>query len=81
MPQDAMRRAAEWSEAAEIFVVVGSSLAVQPAASFPVVAKRGGALLAIVNREPTPLDDLADYNYRGAIGEFFTKLNPLLSDG
>jgi NAD-dependent deacetylase len=81
MPQDPMRRAAEWSEAAEIFVVVGSSLAVQPAASFPVVAKRGGALLAIVNREPTPLDDIADYNYRGAIGEFFTKLNPLLADG
>lgn len=81
MPQDAMRRAAEWSEAAEIFIVVGSSLAVQPAASFPVVAKRSGALLAIVNRESTPLDELADYNYRGAIGEFFTKLNPLLADG
>ena len=80
MPQGAMRRAAEWSEVAEIFVVVGSSLAVQPAASFPVVAKRRGALLAIVNREPTPLNELADYNYRGAIGEFFTKLNPLLAD-
>ena len=81
MPQDTMRRAAEWSESAEIFIVVGSSLAVQPAASFPVVAKRSGALLAVVNREPTPLDDLSDYNYRGAIGEFFTKLNPLLADG
>jgi len=80
MPQEAMRRAAEWSETAEIFIVVGSSLAVQPAASFPVVAKRSGALLAIVNREPTPLDELADYNYRGAIGEFFTNLNPLLAD-
>jgi NAD-dependent deacetylase len=81
MPQAAMQRAQEWSEAAEIFIVVGSSLAVQPAASFPVVAKRAGALLAIVNREPTPLDDLADYHFRGAIGEFFTELNPLLSDG
>jgi NAD-dependent protein deacetylase/lipoamidase len=81
MPQAEMRRAQEWSAAADIFVVVGSSLVVQPAASFPVVAKRSGAMLAIVNREPTPLDDLADYTYRGAIGEFFTKLNPLLADG
>ncbi|HTM08007.1 MAG TPA: Sir2 family NAD-dependent protein deacetylase [Verrucomicrobiae bacterium] len=81
MPQAEMRRAQEWSGAAEIFIVVGSSLVVQPAASFPVVAKQNGALLAIVNREPTPLDDLADYHYRGAIGEFFTALNPLVADG
>jgi NAD-dependent deacetylase len=81
MPQAAMKRAEEWSEAAEIFIVVGSSLAVEPAASFPVIGKRAGALLAIVNREPTPLDDLADYNFRGAIGNFFTELNPLLADG
>ena len=81
MPQAAMRRAQQWSAAAEVFIVVGSSLVVQPAASFPVVAKQNGALLAILNREPTPLDDLADYNYRGAIGEFFTELNPLVADG
>lgn len=79
MPVDAMRRAQVWSEAAEMFVVIGSSLQVQPAASFPVIAKRSGAILAIINRDPTPFDDLADYNYRGAIGEFFGKLNPLLS--
>jgi NAD-dependent deacetylase len=81
MPQAAMKRAQKWSEAAEIFVVAGSSLVVQPAASFPVIAKQNGARLAIVNREPTPLDNLADYNFRGAIGEFFTELNPLLADG
>lgn len=81
MPEAEMRRAQEWSAAAEIFIVVGSSLVVQPAASFPVVAKQNGALLAIVNREPTPLDDLADYHYRGAIGEFFKELNPLVADG
>jgi NAD-dependent deacetylase len=81
MPQAAMLRAQEWSEAAEIFIVVGSSLVVQPAATFPVIAKRSGALLAIVNREPTPLDALADFVHRGAIGEFFTQLNPLLADG
>ena len=81
MPVEAMKRAQEWSEAAEVFVVVGSSLVVQPAASFPVIAKQSGALLAIVNREPTPLDKLADFTYRGGIGEFFTELKPLLADG
>ena len=81
MPVAAMRRAQEWSEAAGVFIVVGSSLVVQPAATFPAIAKQNGALLAIVNRDETPLDSVADYNFRGAIGEFFTTLNPLLSDG
>ena len=74
MPVEAMRRAQAWSEQANVFVVVGSSLQVQPAASFPVIAKRSGALLAIVNRDPTPLDDLADFVHNGAIGEFFKQL-------
>jgi NAD-dependent deacetylase len=78
MPAQAMEQAQAWSEAAEIFVVIGSSLQVQPAASFPVIAKRSGALLAIVNRDATPLDDLADFTHRGGIGEFFQNLNPLL---
>jgi NAD-dependent deacetylase len=80
MPTAAMQRAQELSESAEIFVVVGSSLQVQPAASFPVIAKQAGAFLAIVNRDPTPIDALADYAYRGQIGEFFHNLNPLLTD-
>jgi NAD-dependent deacetylase len=73
MPVEAMQRAQRWSEQADIFVVIGSSLQVQPAASFPVIAKRSGALLAIVNRDPTPLDDLADFIHNGA-SEFFTRL-------
>jgi NAD-dependent deacetylase len=81
MPVEEMRRAQAWSEQAEVFVVAGSSLQVQPAASFPVIAKRGGALLAIVNRDPTPLDDMADFVYHGGIGEFFTKLKPELAHG
>jgi NAD-dependent deacetylase len=79
MPAEEMNRAQEWSAEAEIFIVVGSSLVVQPAASFPVIAKENGAFLAIVNRDSTPLDSLADFIYRGRIGEFFTALNPLLS--
>lgn len=81
MPQDAMRLAAEWTEKARIFIVMGSSLQVQPAASFPVSAKRGGALLAIINREATPLDDYADFVHQGAIGGFCQKLNALIADG
>jgi len=80
MPPEAMKRAQAWNEQAEIFVVIGSSLQVQPAASFPVIAKRAGALLAIVNRDPTPLDDLADFVTNGAIGEFFKQLTPLLTN-
>ena len=64
MPITAMQRAQTWSEQANIFVVVGSSLQVQPAASFPVIAKRSAALLAIVNRDPTPLDEIADLGVR-----------------
>jgi NAD-dependent deacetylase len=80
MPAAVMKRAQVWSEQAEVFIVIGSSLQVQPAASFPVIAKRNGALLAIVNRDETPLNDLADFVYSGGIGEFFRKLNALLAD-
>ena len=78
MPIEAMQRAQAWSEQAEIFIVIGSSLQVQPAASIPVIAKRSGAALAIINRDPTPLDDIADFVHRGAIGEFFERLNTLV---
>ena len=80
MPVEGMKRAQTLCETAEVFIVVGSSLQVQPAASFPVLAKRNGAYLAIINRDPTPLDTLADYTYRGAIGEFFKELSPLVVD-
>jgi NAD-dependent deacetylase len=69
MPLEAMRRAEIEARAADLFVVVGSSLVVYPAAGFPELAKRNGAVLAIVNREATPLDGVADLVLRGAIGE------------
>jgi NAD-dependent deacetylase len=81
MPEDAMRQAQEWTEEAEVFIVMGSSLQVQPAASFPVVAKRNGALLAIINREAGPLDDTADFVHRGAIGEFCARFGEMIADG
>jgi NAD-dependent deacetylase len=81
MPQDAMRKAEKWTQRAEIFVVMGSSLQVQPAALFPVLAKRNGALLAIINREPGPLDDIADFVHNGAIGEFCGRFGEMIADG
>ena len=68
MPLEPMRRARELSEAVDLFLVAGSSLVVHPAASFPVLAKRAGARLVIINREPTGLDALADLVIRSDIG-------------
>ena len=81
MPEEAMRQAQEWTEQAKVFVVMGSSLQVQPAASFPVVAKRNGALLAIINREAGPLDEIADFVHHGAIGEFCGRFGEMIADG
>ena len=81
MPEKAMRVAQAWTERAAVFIVMGSSLQVQPAASFPVVAKRNGALLAIINRESGPLDELADFVHHGAIGEFCSRFGEMIADG
>lgn len=68
MPEEPMRRAQEETLACDLFIVVGSSLVVYPAAGFPALAKRNGARLAIVNREPTELDPLADLVLHAEIG-------------
>jgi NAD-dependent deacetylase len=81
MPEAAMRIAQEWTERAAVFVVMGSSLQVHPAADFPVLAKRNGAVLAIINRESTPLDGYADFVHHGAIGEFCARFGEMIADG
>ena len=63
-----MRRAEAETLAADLFIVLGSSLVVYPAAGFPEIAKRNGATLAIVNREPTGLDPIADLVVHREIG-------------
>ena len=68
MPADALLRADAATRDADLFIAVGSSLVVYPAASFPETAKRIGAALAIVNRDPTHLDPLADAVVRLPIG-------------
>lgn len=68
MPEDEMRRAQEATLACDLFIAIGSSLQVYPAAGFPIIAKRNGATLAILNREPTELDEIADIVINAEIG-------------
>ncbi len=69
MPDTAMRRARKETLGCDLFLAIGTSLVVYPAASFPMLAKVNGARLVIVNREETALDGAADLVLRGEIGQ------------
>jgi NAD-dependent deacetylase len=69
MPEDAMQRATELTRHCDLFIAIGSSLVVWPAAGFPLMARNSGAQLVIINREPTEQDDIADLVIRHDIGE------------
>ena len=69
MPVPAMQRAEQETLMADLFIVLGSSLVVYPAAGFPQLAKHNGAALVIVNREPTGLDPIADLVLHTPIGD------------
>jgi NAD-dependent deacetylase len=69
MPVTAMQRAEQLACDCDLFLAIGSSLVVWPAAGFPLMAKRNGAALIIVNREPTEFDDIADLVVRHDIGD------------
>ena len=68
MPERETQEAYHRSSTCDLFIVIGSSLVVQPAASMPLVAKRNGARLVIINRDPTPYDDMADIVIHGQAG-------------
>ena len=68
MPAEAMRRAEQATLACDLFLAIGSSLVVYPAAGFPELAKHNGVRLVILNRDPTPLDSVADLVLNGEIG-------------
>ena len=78
MPELQMARAEGETLAADLFLVLGSSLAVRPAADFPVIAKQNGATLVIVNREATPLDEIADLVVHDEIGAVLAAAIPPL---
>jgi NAD-dependent deacetylase len=69
MPAREMELAVAAALDCEVFLVAGSSLVVYPAASLPELAKRNGATLILINRTPTPLDDLADLVLNEEIGK------------
>ena len=68
MPEGPMDRAREETLACDLFLAVGSSLVVYPAAGFPAMAKQNDAMLVIVNRDPTDLDRIADLVLNSEIG-------------
>jgi NAD-dependent deacetylase len=74
MPEAEMARAEAEALACDLFLVLGSSLVVYPAAGLPALAKRHGARLAIVNREPTELDSLADLVLNDEIGPVMSRV-------
>jgi NAD-dependent deacetylase len=76
MPVQAMRRAEAASRDCDLFIVLGSSLVVYPAAALPQVAKSNGAALAIINREPTDMDGRADVVIHAEIGAVLREIAP-----
>lgn len=68
MPVSEMQAAENETMACDLFLAIGSSLVVYPAAGFPEIAKRNGARLVILNRDPTPLDGIADLVMNSEIG-------------
>lgn len=68
MPEDAMIRAQMATNECDLFLAIGSSLTVYPAAGFPIIAQRNGAKLVIINRDPTDLDAQADLVIHTEIG-------------
>ena len=80
LPLEVLDRSRRAAQACEVFLAVGSSLVVEPAASLPLLAKQSGARLIIANRTETPLDGFADLVVRDEIGRTLPRLvEPLAS--
>ncbi|WP_266079940.1 NAD-dependent protein deacylase [Haladaptatus caseinilyticus] len=69
-----LRRARELSRKADVFLAIGSSLSVEPAASLPRTADRNGATTAVINLDKTPFSPLADFDIRGDVTEVLPEL-------
>jgi NAD-dependent deacetylase len=69
LPADVLMQATRLSREADLMLAIGSSLVVTPAADLPRLAKSAGARLVIINRDPTPLDRIADVILRHSIGD------------
>jgi NAD-dependent protein deacetylase/lipoamidase len=74
MPAREVELAVKACHDCDVFLAVGSSLVVYPAAALPEMAKQNGATLIIINRTPTPLDGIADLVINEEIGKTLPKL-------
>lgn len=74
LPEDKLRRAFEAAERADSVLSIGSTLEVEPAASVPRAAHRGGAFYAIINQGPTAHDRLADLRIEGDAGAVLSEV-------
>ena len=72
MPEEGMRIAQRKTLECDLFITIGTSLVVYPAAGFPKLAKEIGAKLIIINNEPTDLDPIADFVIHEQIGKVFS---------
>jgi NAD-dependent deacetylase len=73
IPED-LKHAEELALSCDLMIVAGSTLEVQPAASFPLIAKSNGATLAIITQSDTPLDSAADFVFHEKLGGFIDTL-------
>lgn len=74
MPETAMKKAFDWAHRCDVMLMIGSSLAVHPAAQVPAEAARTGAGLIFINREPTDYDDLATVRFFEEAGEVMERI-------
>lgn len=78
LPAEVLGESARLSRQVDLFLAIGSSLVVYPAAGLPEAAKESGARLVIITRDPTPLDRLADVVINAEIGPTLTAIDALL---
>jgi NAD-dependent deacetylase len=78
LPADVLEESTALAESCDVFLAIGSSLVVQPAAGLPELARRAGSKLAIINRDPTPLDAGADAVLHEPIGESLGQIDAAL---
>lgn len=74
LPEDEWAGSVRATEGADLFMSIGTSAAVYPAASLPLLAKRSGAYLLEINPEPTPLTPQADEFLRGPSGVLLPRI-------
>jgi NAD-dependent deacetylase len=81
MPVIEVEKATSLSQTCDFFLVVGSTLLVQPAAHMPIYARQNGAYLAIVNLSETPCDDMCDVLIRAKAGDVLQRITEEVERG